>query len=57
MILWFQLTLCLGVIGMVGWHLSRNGDIIAEKPASQRPGSGCKRWKSRAMPKTPAALK
>jgi cation:H+ antiporter len=23
--------LCLGVIGIAGWHLSRNGDIIAEK--------------------------
>lgn len=31
MILWLQLALCLGVIGIAGWHLSRNGDIIAEK--------------------------
>lgn len=31
MILWLQLALCLGVIGIAGWHLSRSGDIIAEK--------------------------
>lgn len=31
MILWLQLLLCLTVIGFAGWHLSRNGDIIAEK--------------------------
>lgn len=31
MTLWFQLFLCLAVIGFAGWHLSRNGDIIAEK--------------------------
>lgn len=31
MILWLQLLLCLAVIGFAGWHLSRNGDIIAEK--------------------------
>ncbi len=31
MILWLELLLCLGVIGFAGWHLSRNGDIIAEK--------------------------
>ncbi|MFA7241420.1 MAG: sodium:calcium antiporter [Sulfuricellaceae bacterium] len=31
MILWLQLLLCLIVIGFAGWHLSRNGDIIAEK--------------------------
>lgn len=31
MILWLQLLLCLVVIGFAGWHLSRNGDIIAEK--------------------------
>jgi cation:H+ antiporter len=31
MILWLELLLCLVVIGFAGWHLSRNGDIIAEK--------------------------
>ncbi|TSA40500.1 MAG: sodium:calcium antiporter [Betaproteobacteria bacterium] len=31
MILWLELLLCLAVIGFAGWHLSRNGDIIAEK--------------------------
>lgn len=31
MILWLELSLCLIVIGFAGWHLSRNGDIIAEK--------------------------
>lgn len=29
--LWFQLLLCLVLIGIAGWFLSRNGDIIAEK--------------------------
>lgn len=31
MILWLRLFLCLAVIGVAGWHLSRNGDILAEK--------------------------
>ncbi|MBI4742088.1 MAG: sodium:calcium antiporter, partial [Betaproteobacteria bacterium] len=31
MTLWPQLFLCLAAIGVAGWHLSRNGDIIAEK--------------------------
>jgi len=31
MILWLQLALCLVVIGVAGWRLSRYGDILAEK--------------------------
>lgn len=31
MTLWIQLLLCLTVIGIAGWHLSINGDIIAKK--------------------------
>ncbi|SFN42574.1 cation:H+ antiporter [Formivibrio citricus] len=31
MSLWLQLLLCLVVIGIAGWHLSINGDIIARK--------------------------
>jgi len=31
MMLWLQLLLCLAVIGAAGWHLSKNGDVIAEK--------------------------
>ena len=28
---WLKLVLCLALIGVAGWHLSRNGEIIAEK--------------------------
>ena len=31
MLLWFQLLLCLSIIGYAGYYLSRYGDIIAEK--------------------------
>ncbi len=31
MTLWLQLTICLVIIGYAGWHLSRYGDILAEK--------------------------
>lgn len=31
MTLWIQLLLCLTIIGIAGWHLSINGDIIAKK--------------------------
>ncbi len=31
MLQWAELLLCLAVIGFAGWHLSRYGDIIAEK--------------------------
>jgi hypothetical protein len=31
LILWSQLSLCLGMISIVGAHLSRNDDCIAEK--------------------------
>ena len=31
MLLWFQLLLCLSIIGYAGYFLSRYGDIIAEK--------------------------
>lgn len=31
MIVWLQLAVCLVVIGVAGWRLSRYGDILAEK--------------------------
>lgn len=31
MIVWLQLAICLVVIGIAGWRLSRYGDILAEK--------------------------
>lgn len=31
MIVWLQLAVCLVVIGIAGWRLSRYGDILAEK--------------------------
>lgn len=31
MIVWLQLAICLAVIGVAGWRLSRYGDILAEK--------------------------
>ena len=36
MILWFGLALGLGMIGIVGWYLSRKGDFIAERRRAAR---------------------
>lgn len=30
-LIWLSLLVCLAVIGVAGWHLSRYGDILAEK--------------------------
>ena len=40
MMVWVQLLICLLTIGVAGWHLSKNGDIIAEKILGQHAALG-----------------
>ena len=35
-VIWLSLLACLAVIGFAGFHLSKSGDIIAEKTGLSR---------------------